>query len=115
MSKEQEYKAQMEALGVWDPAFAGAVHQLCLLERDQAKTRTAWRSALPHGDPKLITALSETLMQQDRAIQAMRESLCLTPRALQKLQKDFGAAESPEPKAEGKLTVLEQVRCRKEA
>ena len=115
MSRETEYKARMEALGIWDDAFAGAVHDLCMMERDQAKTRTAWREALKAGD-KSAPELAELLMSQDKAIQQHRDALCLTPKALRRLQQDFGA-QSNAPGADNvtQLTVLDKVRKRQEA
>ena len=113
--KEAQYRARMEALGIWDEAFAGAVHDLCMMERDQAKTRTAWREALKD-DVKAAAALSELLMAQDRAIQAMRAALCLTPKALQTVQKNFGAQGPAGTDAKvTPLTVLDKVRQRREA
>lgn len=115
MSKENEYQAQMEATGVWAPAFAGAVHDLCMLERDQAKTRTAWRAALDQGDANKTDKLFDILMRQDAKIQALREALCLTPKALQKLREDFGSEPVPRPETPTQVTVLDRVRQRREA
>ncbi len=112
-TKEAKYKAQLEALGIWDPAFTGAVHDLCMLERDQAKTRTAWRAALREGED--ATDLGKLLIQQANAIQTLREALCLTPKALRRLQPVFGAGAVPEATPERKITVLDQVRNRREA
>lgn len=115
MSKETEYRARMEALGIWDDAFAGAVHDLCMMERDQAKARTAWRAALAEGNLKKASELSELLMSQDRAIQMHRDALCLTPKALRRLQADFGAQGSEPMDGKATLTVLDKVRKRREA
>ena len=115
MSKETEYQARMEALGIWDDAFAGAVHDLCMMERDQAKVRTAWRAALADKDTKTAAELSELLMSQDRAIQMHRDALCLTPKALRRLQADFGAQGGEPTNAKATLTVLDKVRKRREA
>lgn len=115
MSKETEYRAQMEALGIWDDAFAGAVHDLCMMERDQAKTRTAWRAALAEGKRQEAADLSELLMNQDKAIQMHRDALCLTPKALRRLQADFGAQGSEPMGGQATLTVLDKVRKRREA
>lgn len=115
MSKETEYRARMEALGIWDDAFAGAVHGLCMMERDQAKTRTAWRAALAEGKRQEAADLSELLMNQDKAIQMHRDALCLTPKALRRLQADFGAQGGEPTNAKATLTVLDKVRKRREA
>lgn len=115
MTKEEKYKAQMEALGIWDEAFSGAVHDLCMLERDQAKTRTAWRTALTD-NAKTAAELSELLMAQDRQIQAHRDALCLTPKALRRLQQGFGQAPAGDQADKVvPLTALEKVRKRREA
>ena len=114
MSKEADYRARMEALGIWDDAFAGAVHDLCMMERDQAKTRTAWRAALAKGDKK-AAELAELLMNQDKAIQAHRDALCLTPKALRRLQDTFGAQSAAPPGKVTPMSALEIVRKRREA
>ena len=114
MSREAEYRARMEALGIWDDAFAGAVHDLCMMERDQARTRTAWRAALAEGS-KRAAELAELLMSQDKAIQAHRDALCLTPKALRRLQADFGAQGSEPASGAPTLTVLDKIRQRREA
>ena len=114
MSKESEYRSQMEAAGIWLDAFAGAVHDLCMLERDQAQTRTAWRTALKDGNVARTDSLFEILMKQDQKIQALRESLFLTPKALQKVRQDFGSGVSV-PDTKATVTVLDQVRRRREA
>ena len=115
MSQETEYRARMEALGIWDDAFAGAVHDLCMMERDQAKTRTAWRAALAEGKRQEAADLSELLMNQDKTIQMHRDALCLTPKALRRLQADFGAQGGEPTNAKATLTVLDKVRKRREA
>ena len=115
MSKEADYRARMEALGIWDEAFSGAVHDLCMMERDQAKTRTAWRAALAEGKRLEAEGLAELLMSQDKAIQAHRDALCLTPKALRRLQADFGAQGNESMGAKATLTVLDKVRKRREA
>lgn len=116
MTKEQTYKAQLQALGIWDEAFAGAVHDLCMMERDRATTRTAWRAALAAKDRLLADGLSEVLMNQDKAIQAHRDALCLTPKALRRLQNNFGAPGSTDSNEKiTPLSALEKVRKRREA
>ena len=114
MSKESEYQAQMEAAGIWLPPFAGAVHDLCMLERDQAKTRTSWRAALDRGDATATSSLFEILMKQDQKIQALRESLLLTPKALQKVRENFGNGVSS-PGTNTTISLIDQVRKRREA
>ena len=115
MSKEADYRARMEALGIWDEAFSGAVHDLCMMERDQAKTRTAWRAALAEEKRLEAEGLAELLMNQDKAIQSHRDALCLTPKALRRLQADFGAQGNEPMGAKATLTVLDKVRKRREA
>lgn len=113
--KEAQYKAQMSALGIWDDAFSGAVHDLCMLERDQAKTRTAWRAALAAEKRLDAEGLAELLMSQDKAIQAHRDALGLTPKALRRFQADFGTQNGDPTDGNATLTVLEKIRKRREA
>ena len=43
LTKEQKYTETMKRLGIYDPAFDATIHQLAILEREQARTRKAWK------------------------------------------------------------------------
>lgn len=98
MTLEQRYTAAMEALGIYDPAFDGEIHQLAILERELSRTMKAWKAT--SGDPKLPPSPTDPLYavitQQRRDILAHRDALGLTPKALKRLQRN----RDPEPAAE---------------
>lgn len=41
MAKEQQYIQQLTDLGVYDPAFDGAIHVLCIQERELSRASPA--------------------------------------------------------------------------
>lgn len=109
MTKEEKYTSQLKELGIWEPAFAAAVHDLCILEREQSRTRKAWKAATAESeDPAFTDPLYGVIMKQGEAIQRMREALGLTPKGLRRFRHDFGA-ERDQPSGKPK-TILELVR-----
>lgn len=88
MSRETDYIEQLKALEVWEPAFAPAVHDLCVTEREYSRAMSAWRAAAKDrgADPSASDAAYEPVLKLRREIQAQREALGLTPRGLQKLR-----------------------------
>ena len=110
MTKEEKYTAQMKALGIWEPAFAATVHDLAILEREQARTRKAWKETAENGDaPSPLDPHYALILQQDRMIQALRESLGLTPKALRRIRSDFGQ-DNEDGEKKKPATVLELIR-----
>ena len=49
MTKEQKYADQLKDLGIYEPAFEPTIHQLAILEREQARTRKAWKKSADDG------------------------------------------------------------------
>ena len=91
MTKEQKYAAEMKRLGIYDPAFDPTIHQLAILEREQSRTRKAWKIALEEGkDPDRIYAV---ILQQDKLIHTLRDSLGMTPKGLKRFRGSFGSEE----------------------
>lgn len=43
---EQKYKRQMKELGIYVPAFDSTIHQLAVLEREQARVREEWKAPM---------------------------------------------------------------------
>ena len=109
MTKEQIYRQQMERLGLWQEAFAPAVHQLATMERELSRTRAAWKKTAPPGQsPSALDPHYVLIRQQSRDIMALREALGLTPRALRRMKgtgTSEGTHEDPLPG-----TVLSLVR-----
>lgn len=88
MSKENDYKAQLEDLGVYTPAFDGEIHTLCILERELSRTMKAWKATAPKGEsPSATDPLYDVICRQRRDILTHRDALGLTPKALQRLRK----------------------------
>ena len=91
--KEDIYRKQLESLGIYDPAFDGAIHQLCILERELSRARKQWAATSPNGAaPSLSHPLYAVITQLRRDILAHRDALGLTPKALKRLvgELDFG-------------------------
>lgn len=97
MSKETEYRAQLEALGIWDEAFAPALHQLCILERELSRAMKQWKATAKPGEaPSVLDDHYETIQKLRRDILANRDSLGLTPKSYLKLKKAMPAEDTPE-------------------
>ena len=97
-TKEQKYAETMKRLGIYDPAFEATIHQLAILEREQSRTRKAWKkSAEGSEEPAMLDRLYAVILQQDKQILTLRESLGLTPKALKRFRAEFGAPVEDEP------------------
>ena len=116
MTKEQQYAAALEALGIYDPAFAGEIHQLCILERELSRTMKLWKLTAPDKDtpPSPTDPLYAVITQQRRDILAHRDALGLTPKALKRLQRRQDPAPAAEPQSSSPAlsAVLEGLRSR---
>ena len=88
MSREDEYIAQLQSLEVWEPAFAPAIHDLCVTEREYGRAMKAWREAAKDAGTQAQASdeLYGVVSKLRASIQAQREALGLTPRGLQKLR-----------------------------
>lgn len=88
MSREEDYTAQLKALEVYEPAFAPAIHDLCVTEREYGRAMKAWREAAKDaGTQAQASDERYAVVSKLRAsIQGQREALGLTPRGLQKLR-----------------------------
>ena len=87
-SKEIIYDDQLKALGIYDPAFDGAIHTLCILERELSRTMKAWKStaADKSAAPSVTDPLYSAILSQRREILTYRDALGLTPKGLQRLK-----------------------------
>lgn len=115
MTKEQQYAAALEALGVYDPAFDGEIHQLAILERELSRTMKQWKATAPDGTaPDPTDPLYAVITQQRRDILAHRDALGLTPKALKRLQRREAPAPAAEPQSSSPAlsAVLEGLRSR---
>jgi len=88
MSREEDYITQLQALDVWEPAFAPAIHDLCVTEREYGRAMKAWREAAKDAGTQAQASdeLYSVVSKLRASIQGQREALGLTPRGLQKLR-----------------------------
>ena len=113
MTKEQKYADTMKRLGIYDPAFEPVIHQLAILEREQSRTRKAWKASSDAGqDPSMLDRLYAVILQQDKMLLTLRESLGLTPKGLKRFRAEFGTAleDEPEEKPKNALELLMEKR-----
>ena len=114
-SAEAKYTEALEALGIYDPAFDGEIHQLCILERELSRTMKLWKATAPEGKaPSPTDPLYAVITQQRRDILAHRDALGLTPKALKRLQRrqDPSPAAEPQSSSPALSAVLEGLRSR---
>ena len=106
VTKEQKYAAELQRLGIYDPAFDPTIHELAILEREQSRTRKAWKDAsISSGDPSMLDRLYQVILQQGKMILQLRETLGLTPKSLKRFRAGFGT--DPEETEEKPKTTLE--------
>ena len=113
MTREQKYAAELRRLGIYDPAFDPTIHELAILEREQARTRKAWKHAAEKDvpDTKLMDSLYQVILQQGKMILQLRETLGLTPKSLKRFRAGFGAdPEEAEEKPKTPLDLLMEKR-----
>lgn len=88
MAKEAQYKQQLQNLGVYDPAFDGAIHVLCIQERELSRAMKAWKATAGKDEAPLITdPLYTEISKLRRDILARQDALGLTPKGLQRLRR----------------------------
>ena len=88
MSKETQYKQQLQALGVYDPAFDGAIHILCIQERELSRAMKAWKAtAAKDESPSITDPLYAEISKLRKDILARQDALGLTPKGLQRLRR----------------------------
>ena len=78
----------MQAMGIYQPAFDAAIHQLCILERELSRTMKAWSATKgEQKSPSMDHPLYTVITQQRRDILAHRDALGLTPKGFRRLQR----------------------------
>lgn len=90
MGKEQQYRQQLENLGVYDEAFDPAIHVLCIQERELSRAMKAWKATAPgkNESPSITDPLYAEISKLRRDILARQDALGLTPKGLQRLRKN---------------------------
>ena len=88
MAKEQTYKQQLVSLGIYDPAFDGAIHVLCIQERELSRAMKAWKATVSKDEaPSITDPLYAEISKLRRDILARQDALGLTPKGLQRLRR----------------------------
>ena len=110
MTREQVYTQQLQALGIYDPAFDPEIKTLAQLERRLTRLQKEWSAtAPPGGKPSFLDAHYPIIVQLEDKILAHREALGLTPKSLRKLNRE---AFDNIGETEQKSNVLQMVRGR---
>lgn len=98
-TREQIYRDQLQALGIYEPAFEPEIATLAQLERDLTRARKAWSATVPKGaKPSLLDPLYNVVLTLRREILVHREALGLTPKALRRLRGQAAAGPSQQDK-----------------
>lgn len=98
MTKEQVYRDQMKALGIYEEIFEPEIRTLCRIEREYTRAQKAWSAtAPPGGKPSFLNEHYPVIQKLRAEILQHREALGLTPKALRKLTGAAGA-DAPEQK-----------------
>ena len=105
-SKENSYAEQLKTLGIYDPAFDPAIHELCILERELSRARKQLKAKSKNGEPPSFADPVYTAIRQiQTSILAYRDSLGLTPKSLKKLKGTC----TPEPAEPPQDNVLARI------
>lgn len=98
MTREQIYKAQLEALGIYEPAFDPLIKDLAKAERRRTRAEKEWaKTAPPGGKPSFLDPHWLVVEALDRKIQGYRESMGLTPKSLRRLRGAVETAADADP------------------
>lgn len=97
-TKEQIYREQMQALGIYEEIFEPEIKTLARVEREYTRAEKAWSAtAAPGGKPSFLDPHYAIIQRLRSEIFQHREALGLTPKALRKLTGAAGV-EAPEQK-----------------
>lgn len=105
MTREQKYVEQLQALGIYDPAFDPEIHMLAIMERDHQRTLKAWRAE----GSDVTSELYPVIERQRKDLLLHRDSLGLTPKGLRRLRGASFTAD-PSKDQDDEPTVLAVVR-----
>lgn len=115
MSKETQYRQQLQALGVYDPAFDSAIHVLCIQERELSRAMKAWKNTAPKDQaPSITEPVYAEIAKLRRDILARQDALGLTPKGLQRLRRQAAPpSEAEAPVASGNAAFGELLNALK--
>lgn len=98
MTREQIYKSQLEALGIYEPAFDPLIKDLAKAERRRTRAEKEWaKTAPPGGKPSFLDPHYQVVAALDREILGYREVMGLTPKSLRRLRGVPEAAVDSDP------------------
>lgn len=83
MTKEQVYRQQMTEAGTWEDIYVPALHELCMMEREETRILKEWKKKY-NSDPN--APIVPVLFSLRRDILAYRNSMGLTPAAMKKIK-----------------------------
>ena len=99
MGKEAMIKADMEAVGTYNPIFDSTIRQLAKTERELAKAEKAWRANGGQMVAELVNKTGATYTAKDphyavvdqlrKDIMALKNQLGLTPKSLKRVQEQL--------------------------
>ena len=93
-TKEQIYREQMQALGIYEEIFEPEIRTLARVEREYTRAEKAWSAtAAPGGKPSFLDPHYPVIQRLRTEILQHREALGLTPKALRKLTGGVGAGD----------------------
>ena len=94
-TKEQIYREQMQALGIYEEIFEPEIKTLARVEREYTRAEKAWSAtAAPGGKPSFLDPHFAVIQRLRAEILQHREALGLTPKALRKLTGGAGSGEA---------------------
>lgn len=92
VTKEQIYREQMQALGIYEEIFEPEIKTLARVEREYTRAEKAWSAtAAPGGKPSFLDPHFAVIQRLRAEILQHRETLGLTPKALRKLTGAAGS------------------------
>lgn len=98
MTRELIYKSQLEALGIYEPAFDPLIKDLAKAERRRTRAEKEWaKTAPPGGKPSFLDPHYQVVAALDREILGYREVMGLTPKSLRRLRGATGEAVEQDP------------------
>ena len=98
MTREQIYKSQLEALGIYEPAFDPLIKDLAKAERRRTRAEKEWaKTAPPGGKPSFLDPHYQVVAALDREILGYREVMGLTPKSLRRLRGAVETAADADP------------------
>lgn len=88
MTREQVYKSQLEALGIYNEAFDPEIKTLAQMERELTRTQKEWKAQADAAgrEKSMLDPFYALIQMQRKEILQHREALGLTPKALQRLK-----------------------------